>query len=109
MEDSSYAYLLDWQKLNLPLVLFGGVGAGDGLEAGSLILIPDTLFLTSFCDFFRGERVSVALHLLARVLEDPTSLPTNKSSAISTLQVRAKIVSELVLKPRMVEKKISST
>jgi hypothetical protein len=52
MEDSSYAYLLDWRKLNLPLVLSGGVGAGDGLEAGSLILIPDTLFLTSFCDFF---------------------------------------------------------
>jgi hypothetical protein len=52
MEDSSYAYLLDWQKLNLTLVLSRGIGAGNGLEAESLILIPDALFLTSFCGFF---------------------------------------------------------
>jgi hypothetical protein len=52
MEDSSYAYLLDWQKLNLTLVLSRGIGAGNGLEAESLILIPDALFLTSFRGFF---------------------------------------------------------
>jgi hypothetical protein len=44
-------------KLSLPVgstemepsrALSGGVGAGDGLEVRSLILIPDALFITSF-------------------------------------------------------------
>jgi hypothetical protein len=99
---------LDQWKSNIPPVLSGGVGAGDGLDVGSLILIPDALFHTSFQGFFYGG-VSVALRLPARVLEDRTSLPTNESSADSTLWVRAKFESELVLKPEMVEKKQSST
>jgi hypothetical protein len=40
--------MFDCRKMNLPPVVFGGVGAGDGLEAGLLILILDALFLTSF-------------------------------------------------------------
>jgi hypothetical protein len=51
-KDSSQAYLMEYQKLNLPRVLSEEVGAGDGLGAGSLIFILDTLFPTSFRGFF---------------------------------------------------------
>jgi hypothetical protein len=50
-----------------------------------------------------------ALRLPARVLEDPTSIGTNESSADSTLWVRFEIGFVLRLKPGMVEKKLSST
>jgi hypothetical protein len=54
----------------LPSALFEGVGAGDGFEAGSSILILDDLFRTSFQGFFCGGGVSAALRLPAWVLED---------------------------------------
>jgi hypothetical protein len=40
------------RKLNLHLVLFRGVGAGDELGVRSLILILDALFITFFWGFF---------------------------------------------------------
>jgi hypothetical protein len=41
-------YLLDRRMVNLPQVSFGGVGAGDGLGAGSLILTPDVFLFMTF-------------------------------------------------------------
>jgi hypothetical protein len=100
---------LDWRKLNLPTVLFGGVGAGDGLGAGSLILIVDALFLTFFWGFFFWGGVATALHLPARVLEDPAPWPTDESSADLALWVLAKNEFESLLKLGMVEKKLYGT
>jgi hypothetical protein len=39
-------------QIKPPLVLFEGVGAGDGLGAGSLILISDDLLVCTFWGFF---------------------------------------------------------
>jgi hypothetical protein len=54
-------------QIELPPILSGGVRVGDGLGAGSLILIPDALFLTSFQGFFFLGGVSTAFRLRARV------------------------------------------
>jgi hypothetical protein len=51
----------------------------------------------------------MALSLTTRVLEDPAPRPTDESSADLTLWVRAEIGSISLLKPGMVEKKLSST
>jgi hypothetical protein len=64
--------------VNLLRVVFRGVGAGDGLGAGSLILTLDAFLFTTFRDVFGGGGVTVALHLPARVLEDPTLGPTDE-------------------------------
>jgi hypothetical protein len=81
--------------VNLPRALFRGVGAGDGLGAGSLILTLDAFFLTTLCCFFGGGGggggVAVALRLLARVLEVPTLGPVGESPTDSALMVRAEI------------------
>jgi hypothetical protein len=74
-------YLLDRRIVNLPRVSFGGVGAGDGLGAGSLILTPDVFLFMTFRGFFRGGGVTTILHLLAQVREDPALGPADESSA----------------------------
>jgi hypothetical protein len=51
----------------------------------------------------------VTLCLPAQVLEDPAPGPADESLADSTLWVRAEIGSISLLKPGMVEKKLSST
>jgi hypothetical protein len=74
--------------VNLPRALFRGVGAGDGLGAGSLILTLDAFFLTTLCCFFGGGGgVAVALRLLARVLEVPTLGHVGESPTDSALMV----------------------
>jgi hypothetical protein len=50
-----------------------------------------------------------ALRLPAQVLEDPTLVGVDESSADSAVQVWFEIGSISLLKPRMVEKKLSST
>jgi hypothetical protein len=71
--------------VNLPRVPVGGVRVGDSLGAGSLILIPSAFLLTAFRGFFWGGGVAVALHLPARVHEDPALGPADESSADSAL------------------------
>jgi hypothetical protein len=94
--------------MNLPQVLFGGVGVGDELGARSLILIPNALLLTTFRGFFlRG--VAAALRLPTRVLEDPAPGLVDESSTDSALRVRAEIGFVSILKLGLVEKKLSST
>jgi hypothetical protein len=73
-----------------PLVQLGGVRIGDGLGAGSLILIPGVLLLKTFLPFLEADRVAVTLHLPARVLEDPTLGPFDDMLVDSTLIVWAK-------------------
>jgi hypothetical protein len=102
---------LDWRKVNPPWVRLGGVGAGDDLGVGSLILSPDAFFLTTFCNFFGGGGVAAALHLLAWVLEDPKLWPFDKSLVELTLKVRAETriarIGESPLKPGMGSMKLS--
>jgi hypothetical protein len=66
-------------------VCLGGVEAGDGLEAGSLILIPTAFLLVAFFTFKAAGRVAVALCLLTRVLEDPTLGPFDDALVDSAL------------------------
>jgi hypothetical protein len=58
-----------------PQVWLGGVRVGEGLGVGSLILTPVGFLLVAFLAFLEVGGVSVAFHLLARVLEDPTLGP----------------------------------
>jgi hypothetical protein len=95
--------------VNLPRVLFGGVGVGDELGARSLILIPNALLLTTFRGFFLRGGVAAALRLPARVLEDPAPGLVDESSTDSALRVRAEIGFVSILKLGLVEKKLSST
>jgi hypothetical protein len=55
--------------MNLPRALFRGVGAGDGLGDGSLILTPIGFLPTTFWCFFGGG-VAAALHLPSQFFGD---------------------------------------
>jgi hypothetical protein len=61
------------------------------LVAGYLILIPLVDLPMAPLVFFEGGGVVAALHLPARVLEDPTPGPAVESSADSPLGVRTEI------------------
>jgi hypothetical protein len=73
--------------VNPPRMHFGGVRVGVGLGVGSLILTPNAFLLMTFSIFFGGDGVAAALHLLARVREDPALGPFDESPVDSGLRV----------------------
>jgi hypothetical protein len=75
--------------VNPPRVWFGGVGAGEGLGAGSLILTPISFLLVTFLAFLGVGGVAVTLCLPARVLDVPTLGPCYDAPTGSTLKVQA--------------------
>jgi hypothetical protein len=75
--------------VNPPGVRLGGVGAEEGLGAGSLILTPDAFLLVIFLAFLEAGGVSVTLHLPSRVLEDPTLGPFDDALTDLALGARA--------------------
>jgi hypothetical protein len=77
--------------VNPPQVWLGGVGAGEGLGARSLVLIPGGLLLVIFLAFLEAGGVAVTLRLPTRVLEDPTLGHFHDVPADSTLGVWAEM------------------
>jgi hypothetical protein len=70
-------------------VRFEGVGAGEALGKGSLILIPVTFLLITFLSFLGVGGVAAILHLPTRVLFDPTLGPFDNAPTDSTFGVWA--------------------